>query len=554
MRIVVEDSSGLNLESFGGIEIYRPRYSSEVKLRLESECHLRSKFSSGIYSDPQEINEILRHQFEFYSKKFEDTIPKLASRHFIEFVFFEFDQSSLIEEQYKHGQLSEEEVDRWKQTGSWFRRAAKYLAERIVLLQPEEAPDAPKESLIETLDEIWIAAEEMVHLYLLSDQTFMIFPDHTTFEIYPEGSSDFWNLEIHQESDIQELVKRDTVNRRSVIGADSTFTMNIGVHEQIIGKAFKETIGASYAEVVNLLAIAIENSQPAPQGFPTLFLHRSDLIETLHQHTGLTKKAIGTILDGFTVQKADMESEKRELWKPKQEYRAFRRGFFEMTHATGTHLAFSKRMALESFNQLVEGFVFRQVPREWRSKEVDVAISDLSNQAGKWFEGTVEEGLRRIGFIGLKSIRKQIGRQPNVIRIPSDVGEIDFLGYSEKEKLLLIAECKMVQGGSEGKFFRDDIKEFVTSNKSYLKKYNRKVEWLRNNISAAASALASTGLYSIPIEPLTIVTAVITHYPTIAQDFIDDYPCISITNLVLDHEEKGKWHYTSGIFSTHNVT
>jgi hypothetical protein len=205
-------------------------------------------------------------------------------------------------------------------------------------------------------------------------------------------------------------------------------------------------------------------------------------------------------------------------------------------------------MALESFNQLVEGFIFRQVPQEWRSKEVDLVISDLSNQAGKWFESTVEKGLRRIGFVGLKSIRKHIGRQPDVIKIPSDVGEIDFLGYSEKERLLLIAECKMVQGGVEGKFFRDDIKEFITSNKSYLKKYRRKVEWLQSNISAVMRGLDATGLYSIPIEPLTIVTVVITHYPTIAQDFIDDYPCVSITNLVLDHEEKGQWHYTSGIF------
>jgi hypothetical protein len=69
MRIIVEDNSGLNLESFRGIEVYRPRYSSEVKLRIESELHLRSRFSSGTYSDPQKINEILLHQFDFYSKK-----------------------------------------------------------------------------------------------------------------------------------------------------------------------------------------------------------------------------------------------------------------------------------------------------------------------------------------------------------------------------------------------------------------------------------------------------------------------------------------------------
>lgn len=153
MKILVEDKSGFNLESFGGIEIYRPRYSGEVKLRIESEFHLRSKFSSGIYSEWQDINKILLHQFEFYSKKFEYTIPKLASRYFMEFVLFEFDRASLIEEKDKYGQLSRQEADKWQQVGPGFRRAAKYLVERVALLHPEEVPDAPEGSLTEILDQ-----------------------------------------------------------------------------------------------------------------------------------------------------------------------------------------------------------------------------------------------------------------------------------------------------------------------------------------------------------------------------------------------------------------
>ena len=40
----------------------------------------------------------------------------------------------------------------------------------------------------------------------------------------------------------------------------------------------------------------------------------------------------------------------------------------------------------------------------------------------------------------------------------------------------------------------------------------------------------------------------ITYYPTISQYFIEDYPCVSITNLILDYREKGKWSYSKGIF------
>jgi hypothetical protein len=549
MRILVEEDSGYNFEKFGDIEIYRPRYSGELKLRLESEEHLRSAFSPGIYSAPEDINKILLHQFAFYSKKLEEIIPKLASQDLIEFVLFQFHKASVIEEKYKRGQLSDNKAFRWRELGSIFRRSVKYLAERIVLFQPDKAPNTPKKSLISLLDEIWIAAEEMVKLYLSSDQTFMVFPEHTTLEIYPEGSFDICRLDIHKNCDIQEVVRRDTANRRSVIGADATFIEDVGVHNQIIGNALKETIGVSYDEAISLLEVVIHNSLPAPEGrYPVLFLHRANIIETLHQFTKLPIKAIEIVLDGFTIRKADMESEGREVWKPKQEYRALRRAFFEVPHPTGTHLAFAKRMALESLYQLIISVVFRQIPPEWKSETVDAAIAALSNEGGKWFEIVVENSIRGIGFAGLRSIKKQIGKKDSVIKIPTEVGEIDFLGYSESEKILLIAECKMVQGGLEGKFFRDDIKEFVTSKKSYFKKYSRKVKWLQDNTSLVINALNSIGLYAPPIQPLTIATAIITYYPTMAQYFIEEYPCVSITNLILDYEDKGKWPYTLGIY------
>jgi hypothetical protein len=172
----------------------------------------------------------------------------------------------------------------------------------------------------------------------------------------------------------------------------------------------------------------------------------------------------------------------------------------------------------------------------------------FENLTGTWFEKTVEKNLRKIGFIGLRAIKKRIGRNQNAIYIPGDVGEIDFLGYSENERLMIVAECKMVQGGYEGKFFRDDMSDFVTSKKSYLSKFRRKVEWVTQNRDAVIGALGSSGIYSTVVEPDSIVTAILTYFPSIAQYFIYEYPCISLTNLMLDYQERGKWPYSVGIY------
>ena len=224
------------------------------------------------------------------------------------------------------------------------------------------------------------------------------------------------------------------------------------------------------------------------------------------------------------------------------------RGFFEIPHYTGIHLAFSRNMALENLNQLVRSSIFQKIPLEWSNKKVNKALRKLSTEAGKKFEQIVEENLATIGITGRRSINKQIGNKRNFIKIPSEVGEIDFLGYSASEHFVLIAECKLVQAGFEGKFFRDDIQDFIKSNKSYLKKFDRKVKWLLNNHSAAISALNSMQIHSAQIKPTKIVAAFITYYPTIAQYFIEDYPCVSITNLILDYKDKNKWFYSKGIF------
>jgi len=533
---------------FAGVPIYNPKSSSEVKVRIEAERNLRSKYQQGKYSDPDVINSILQHQFTFYNEKLEKLISKIASRHFMEFILFQFDQASNIENIFKQGNLSPSETDNWKEIGPVFRRTAKFLAEQIVLLQPDEAPRASKDLLSEMLDEIWIAAKEMVELYLLSDQTIMIFPDNTTLEIYPEGNLNYWNLNCKTNNFIQD-VSRDTSNRNTFIGPEiSSPLFNFDKHDQFIGNALKNNIGATYKEAVSVLRMVIDDCQPLPDGFPVLFIHWSNLVNNIYQLTGLPAKTIENILNGFTMTKTAMESEGRKIWKPKQEYRALRRAFFEMSHCSGKHIAFSKTMAIESWIQLTGNVAFKKFPKEWQSQSVNSGLDALSNYTGTWFEKTVEENLKEIGFIGLGSIKKSIGKKQDIIYIPDDVGEIDFLGYSEGEKVLIVAECKMVQTSFESKFYRDDLSKFVTSKKSYLKKFRRKVEWVIKNRDAVINSLNSLNIYSTSIKECSVVTAIITFFPNISKYFIEEYPCISLTNLMLDYYEAGKWPYSIGTY------
>ncbi len=141
--------------------------------------------------------------------------------------------------------------------------------------------------------------------------------------------------------------------------------------------------------------------------------------------------------------------------------------------------------------------------------------------------------------------KRAIGQGPYRLEIPPDVGEIDFIGYSYTEKLLVVIECKLVRGVTEPRFFRDDISDFVTKPKSYLAKFNKKAQWVKDNVSTVCHALESDNCFTNKIEVSELKTAIITHYPTIAQCMIKEHPCVSITNFMLDYEKSRSWPYKS---------
>jgi hypothetical protein len=112
--------------------------------------------------------------------------------------------------------------------------------------------------------------------------------------------------------------------------------------------------------------------------------------------------------------------------------------------------------------------------------------------------------------------------------------------------VLVIGECKLVRDSFEPKLFQEDISDFVYSDKAYLRKFKKKVQWVQENLLDASHALASSQKYDTEVKP-QLAGLIITFFPTVASYFIDDFPCVSLTEFMIDYESTGKYPYNIGI-------
>lgn len=538
----------MNTEVIAGERIYRPRIVSEVRLRNRAESHLRSKYEPGEYQGRDRVNEILQHHLAFYGDVMTPALEKLASLHFMEFVLAQYDISCEVEGKVRGLAADDPNQIRWAELGPLFRRTVKFLAERLALLAPDEAPSIPEHELLDSLDEAWICSEQIVRLYLLSDQTYSLFPDDTRLTIAPPGEFTYFDLAISNPEfeGMQDRVRDDTRQRGRFIPNDA-FLFDVQEHDKLLGPSFKASMGIGYQEALGVLRQLIECARPEPAGFPILFVHRQNAIDQLASGLGMPAHSVATALDGFSLMKCKMEAENRVVWKPKQENRAYRRAFFEFPHPSGTHLVWSKEMAKESWLKMVSEVVFKKIPPEWESPGVKAAVERISNAGGKWFETICIENLEKLGFRGTRSYKKGIGVGEARLAIPAAVGELDCLGYSDAEELLLLAECKLVRSGSEAAFFRDDGSKFVTSSGSYADQLRRKAEWVCSNCDAVCRAMESEKGNPTTIKPHRLAHVMITFYPSIVTYMIQDFPCVSITELMVAHEAAGGWPFDHGV-------
>ena len=548
--IIMDDADEVNpaFEDFGGIRVLRPGHIAEILLRSDAEKHFRARYAPGVATGKENVNDVSRHHFAFYADTLNRVLPSAASRDFIELLLGQYDRSSEIDLLAKKGQLSPERNTRWQHLGPVLRRALKYLAERVVILRPT-SPPPQNPNILRVAETALICAEMLTQLYIESDRVYFL-PGNPAIEILPEGESDiFRNIgdDIYG-TKMLPRIERDRQHRKDFMPIVPP-QMLPAEQEKYLADAFHQTIGISLTEALAVIRETINQVVPHQRGFKTYFCRKRELIAEISRVSGYSAKSVQQALDGFTITKDGMVSEGREIYKPKQAYRACRRAFFEMPHKTGTHLAWSKEMAIESYIQLGFGMAYGQFPREWVSPNVRASGGRLSNALGKWFEAAVASNFDKVGIIGVASAKDQIGRGTAALRIPQDIGEIDFLGISPRDDAVIVAECKCVQGSLEPNSDRDDIKDFISGDNAYMKKLAKKAEWVFDNIAAVCSALSSVNV-AVPRADLRRVHSImVTYYPSPAALFWDKTPCVSLTEFMLDYQETGAWPYANGILS-----
>ena len=393
-----------------------------------------------------------------------------------------------------------------------------------------------------------MCAEELVRLYNLSEQTYSIAPEGTILRVRKSDGFDYIELRLKDErhGELEARMFRDAKARRAVLG-DHPLT-NIEMHNRHLSDALRTGIGVDYQHAVQTLGALLDGIRSEPGGFDVPFCNRDVAVSALAKSLGLEPKAVTATIAGFAVTRADMLAEGRKIWKPKQEYRAMRRGLFEMPHATGTHLTWSREMAKESLVAVINGVVAKRIPSEWLSPQVEAALESLVQEASRWFETRASQALATVGVVG-RSFKTTIGQGPDRLDIPPDIGEIDILGYSEPLGLIVLGECKLVRPSTEPAFFRDDLSKFVEGSKSYAQQVLRKRKWVHANSDAVKRAVSSIPGWSPALATRGLATVCITFFPSIADYFMPDCRCVALTELVADLKEATAWPYSVGLDS-----
>jgi hypothetical protein len=528
----------MGFESFGGVQIFRPSNEVEAAIRDRARSHLFSAFKPGVYRGAEAANRIIHHQFAIYERLLRPLMSKLVSRGAAEFLLFQYDQAW----QLLHGKgiLDLREREHWAWIEPRLKRAIKFLVELICMADPAAAQNVRDRHEAQIVTESALAcAESMVDLAMESDLVHSVFPHDCVVRIFDSGPYDF-TIKIEgafadYDQTFSNRVIRDREARDRFVPWPQ-FDNHTVTHQRFLDDPFRDAFGMTYGEFIAALISIIDGSQPSlhPSAVPTLFVNRTHVIDELAK-SGRQRAAIERAVEGFSITRNSLIAGERVVWKPKQESRAYRRGFFVLPHEDGPHLAFSREMARESLVQLVNWVSYKHLPKEWRTKMTTKALEPLSRDAGIWFEQVVRLQLGDVGILG-KGARKTIGSGALRLNIPDVVGELDFLGYQPEERLLVVAEAKMVMTGLEAPYWRDDLNEFVFRYGSYAERFRRKLLWTSTQREPICAALGVDHADAVGGVMLTL-------YPCIASAFISDFPCISVTEFMLDYEERGRWPY-----------
>lgn len=503
----------------------RPSQEVERIVRRKYEDAIFSKFSVGKYEGAEQVKNVIDTSFEFYESILNEYLEKSASIDMLAFVLSEYDEYYELSNLYKKGDLSPEKVKFWEENGNKSKRAIKYLSEQLVNFLPNKPePDIDQR---ECFFYCLIACEKMVGSYMSSEMAYSLEPNECSLEITERSN---YNFVDYKPSEISKVINNLGINDFLIKLHDYINAKNIRMpfdcedQAKYLNCVFNEAFNMTYIESLSILYELVDICEQKTSEISSVWFNRDKMISALavdRSSTGILERDISNIISGFSLTSTDLND--RKIFRPKQEYRLFRRAFLDIPSEDGQLIIFSKAMVLESLMQLTIAVCFRKFPTEWLevNKNISNKLDLISNNTGSWFEKILldEYDSRNIKYLrSLKKIRIN-GRNVN---IPNCVGEIDFLAVVGNE--LHIIECKMVQFASEPRHYLDDISKYTRGDKSYSSKFLRKIDWVNSNISDIKVHMKKSGLNVS--ELTTVVPIMVTFYPTVAKAFIEKHSCV----------------------------
>ncbi|MBX8521171.1 hypothetical protein K5D37_15920 [Pseudomonas cichorii] len=526
----------LSSRNVAGVEIFRASPAHEDRVYKRIKGVVFEHFSPGLYTDKAVIVEIVNLMYSEYYAILDEFLPMVRPRDFVIFLVSEYERYGQVSDAHKRGKLSESEDNFWQSYALHARRGIKHVLELLCRSNMAVGKVAKtQEDQEDAISMVFIAAEELVSLYMRSDN-YRDFLDEVTLTLDP---NQFTYFHVEEDGKLRFDI-RESVRDLEKYVPSPMFLQDTETHAEILDASFLETLGLSYKDTLSTLGWIIEHfsDKANPEALGTF--EWKEAVDTISLNFRITSEQAELLLGGFSLSAQVMKD--RALFRPKQEYRAYKRAFFRDLVDGVDLVFFSRRMAWECLSLLVSDVPFRKLPPEWQSTSVKKALDVLSLRAGRWFEDVVEQNLETLGIVGSSSVKTLLLGAGQTLKIPSDVGEIDFLGFDEAQKLLVIIEDKQVGFATEPRMFRDDQSKFIKGPNSYSAKFIKKYKWVLENVESVEKHFAYK--FNLDTKLELAGYAMVTLYPTIVSTKIKEFSCMSISEFMTKADGSDAWPFS----------
>ena len=519
-----DENKTLSYKKYFGVSILSARNSVVADVRNETEKFVRSKISPGIYRDYNIINNLFKDIFSFLYTKITPLIKDLSSVQTLSFLFYQYSLSCKIEA-LSRTYSSHKDAELWLYDRGCLRRSLKFLIEKIAENYHGDE-NLCKFDFCLSLEYLLEFTEMSFFFSMLSAGTYGVSKDRTILEIRESSEIDAFNDFIKvsvenfdNDSFSQSVHTFHEFNKRNGFSSSDC----IAYFQKESKDAFQSLANDSYEHFFSIFKLMTEIC--SPDKFGVYCISTSQIKSSLINNFSLSQECVNLFFNTFSLTQNELQENPREIFKTKQKNRLKLKSILQINLSGEDIYMYTNETINEGLLMLVDSLIYKTLPEEWKSDDMKLAFSRINKQFGSDFEKLTSGFLKKWMFEG----RSYKSNLPCNVKIPPDVGEIDYLGFSQTENCIVCFEFKNVRGSTDPLEFRDDLDQFIYKKDSYLNKYRKKVEFVKSNISKLVNWFNHK--YDVSLSSEKMMTAIITYTPNISQHFIDEYKCVSLSQF-----------------------